>query len=196
MAELPGISAGPGYPGDPGDLDWSLHFPTLHWSLFCYFHISLAPLWARAGGSWGDRSYLDCLPAQFWCFPEAFWFLSAESTRILVIKLKQKRILHLAWLHCLTWIHFYDVLNIVYIWIRWGLIVLHVLKSQSLRLQCHSLHLKSQCHTLHRSSIILGLPWTFVCSKKTQKFTSRRWRLCFTQCSWRLQQSSPCRLHV
>ena len=25
MAELPGISAGPGNPGDPGDLDWSLH---------------------------------------------------------------------------------------------------------------------------------------------------------------------------
>ena len=63
-------------------LESSLSNSPLHWSLICYFHISLAPLWARVGGSWGDRRYLDCLPAQFWGLAEAFWFLSAESTRM------------------------------------------------------------------------------------------------------------------
>ena len=127
-----------------------------------------------------------------------------ERINTLVIKLKQKRILDLAW-SAIALSDIYEVDSLTMHWIHMDTMRTPCSpRTQESEPQCHSLHLKSQCqshlrpqcHTLHRSSIILGLPWTFVCSKKTQKFTSRRWRLCFTQCSWRLQQSSPCRLHV
>ena len=166
------------------------------WTRQCSFQYSIQ-LW-----SWGDRRYLDCLPAQFWGFPEAFWFLSAESTRMG----ENKHSRHQAEAekdsrfgvicHCIVW-HLwggftYDVLN------TYGY------DEDSFNCQvCSPRYPVSEPPPASVSHSRLStdlpsysdFPEPLLVQRKLRISLPAMETMLYT-CSWRLQQSSPWRLHV